>query len=81
MVMNEFDKVFQKRFRKLDSDWKLKIKKQIVRIIENPEIGKPMRYERKDTREVYIAPYRLSYAFLKRENKIIFLEIYHKDKQ
>ena len=81
MVMNEFDKVFQKRFKKLDSDWKLKIKKQIVKVIENPEFGKPMRYGRKNTREVYIAPYRLSYAFLKNENKIIFLEIYHKDEQ
>ncbi len=58
-----------------------KVKKQIMRIIENPEIGKPMRYARKGTREVYIKPFRLSYAYLEKEGKLIFLDIYHKDEQ
>ena len=60
---------------------KEKIKKHIQKIIEAPEIGKPMRYARKDSREVYIGSFRLSYAFLKTENKIIFLDLYHKDEQ
>jgi len=58
-----------------------KIKKQIKKIIENPEIGKPMRYVRNGTREIYISSFRLSYAYLKEEDKIIFLDLYHKDKQ
>ena len=58
-----------------------RIKKQIRKIIENPEIGKPMRYTRKGTREVYVGSFRLSYRYLKEENKLIFLDIYHKDQQ
>ncbi len=40
-----------------------------------------MKYGRKDTREVYIPPFRLSYAYIKEEDKIIFLDLYHKDEQ
>jgi len=58
-----------------------KIKKQIKKIIENPEIGKPMRHARRGTREVYIGSFRLSYAYIKDENKLIFLDLYHKDEQ
>ncbi len=58
-----------------------KIKKQIKKIIENPEIGKPMRYGRKGTREIYVGSFRVSYAYVKEENKVIFLDIYHKDEQ
>lgn len=58
-----------------------KIKKKIKKIIQNPEIGKPMMYARKGTRELYIGSYRLSYAFIREENKIVFLDLYHKDKQ
>ena len=64
-----------------DNSVKEQVKKQIKRIIENPGIGKPMRYARKGTREVYVGSFRLSYAYLKNENKIIFLDLYHKDEQ
>ena len=60
---------------------KERIKNQIEKIIQNPEIGKPMRYGRKGTREVYIGSFRLSYAYLREKNKIIFLDLYHKDEQ
>ncbi len=64
-----------------DLTTKEKIKKQVEKIIEDPEIGKPMKYDRKGTRELYVAPYRLAYVFIASENKIIFLDIYHKDNQ
>lgn len=64
-----------------DEPLKEKIQKQIIKIIDNPEIGKPMQYNRKGTRELYIPPFRLSYAFIKEENKIILLDFYHKDEQ
>ena len=64
-----------------DNLMKTQIKKQIIKIIQNPEIGKPMMYDRKGTREIYIKPFRISYCYLKNENKIIFLELYHKKKQ
>jgi len=40
-----------------------------------------MRFNRKGTREIYIPSFRLSYAYLKHENKTIILDSYHKDKQ
>ena len=60
---------------------KEQIKKQVEKIIENPEIGKPMRYSRKGTRELYVNPYRLAYAYYQREEKIVFIDLYHKDEQ
>ena len=54
---------------------------QIKKIVDNPEIGKPMKYERKGTREVYVGSYRLAYAFIIEEDKLIFLDFYHKDEQ
>lgn len=64
------DKIIQKRVKKL-----------VKKIIDNPEIGKSMKYARKGTREVYIKPFRISYAYLKNKNTLIFLDLYHKDKQ
>ena len=56
-----------------------KVKAQILKIIETPTIGKPMRYDRRGTREVYIKPYRLAYGY--ENNTVIFLTLYHKDEQ
>ncbi len=82
MVKVSFDSLFEKKVKKIKSnDLKDKVKKQIVKVVKNPEIGKPMRNVRKGTREVYISPYRLSYAFIAEEGKIIFLDLYHKDEQ
>lgn len=74
----DFLKIISKTKNQSDKE---KIKKQIEKILDNPEIGKPMMYGRKGARGVYIAPYRLAYSYIPSENKIIFLEIYHKDEQ
>jgi addiction module RelE/StbE family toxin len=82
MVTVYYESRFKKGFKKINnSSNKEKIKKQIRKIIESPESGKPMRYQRKGTRELYVQPYRISYAFLEEENKIVFLDLYHKNKQ
>lgn len=82
MVKARFDPFFKKRFSKIkDRLLKEKIKKQVLKIKNNPEIGKPMRYDRRGTREVYIPPFRLSYKYLKERNRIFFIVIYHKDEQ
>lgn len=60
---------------------KERVNKQMEKINDNPEIGKPMRYARKGTRELYIGSFRLSYAYISEENKLIFLDLYHKDEQ
>ncbi|MBS3079077.1 type II toxin-antitoxin system RelE/ParE family toxin [Candidatus Pacearchaeota archaeon] len=64
-----------------DNNLKERVAKQIAKIIENPEIGKPMSYNRKGTRELYVSPFRLSYAFISHQNTIYFLDLYHKDEQ
>lgn len=75
-------KEFERTVKKIrDELLREKVYKQITKIIENPEIGKPMRYSRKGTREVYISPFRLSYSYIKEEDRIIFLALYHKDEQ
>ena len=82
MVRVIYDDNFKKIFSKIkDNSFLEKIKKQIKKIIENPEVGKPMRNVRKGTKEVYIKSFRLSYVFHKERNTIEFLDIYHKKKQ
>lgn len=80
MVDVRFTKEFRNSVRKLSkTPICILIKKQIRKIVENPSIGKPMRYQRKGTREVYIKPYRLAYYYV--DDTIIFMDIYHKDEQ
>ena len=82
MLNIEYKKGFLKIISKINNQAdKEKIKKQVEKILENPEIGKPMMYGRKGTREVYVAPYRLAYSYNPSENRIVFLDIYHKDEQ
>ncbi len=82
MVKSNFHPDFQKTFSKIrDNALKERIIKLFEKIRENPEIGKPMRHDRKGTREVHIPPFRLSYAYIKEEDKIVFLDLYHKDEQ
>ena len=59
----------------------IKVEKLVIKIIENPEIGKPMRFDRKETRELRVSPFRLNYIYDKVREILIFLDIYHKDEQ
>ena len=80
MLEIEYKQDFLKKISKIKHKGvKEQIKNQIRKIIELPEIGKPMKYIRKGTRELYVKPYRLAYAY--QEDKLIFLDIYHKDGQ
>jgi mRNA-degrading endonuclease RelE of RelBE toxin-antitoxin system len=73
---------FKKTFSKIkDTLLKEKIIKQIEKIKINPEVGKPMRFNRKGTREVYISPFRLSYEYFKDKELVYILDIYHKEEQ
>jgi len=82
MVEVIFDEKFKNLFSKIkDSLTKEKIIKQISKIKENPETGKPMRFSRKGTRELYIPPFRLSYLYDYAKQKVFILDLYHKDKQ
>ena len=82
MVEIHFDKKFTKIFSKIkDELLRTKIKNQIKKISENPEIGKPMRYGRKGTRESYIPPFRISYSYFIKEKVVYVLDLYHKKGQ
>jgi len=81
LVIEHLPDFLRKIERLKDNRLKEKVKKQIAKIIQEPETGKPMRYSRKGTREVHVLPFRLSYTYLPQENKIIFLDLYHKDEQ
>ena len=80
MVIVIFDPVFKKNFKKIkDNSAKEKIIKQISKIKDNPKVGKPMMYDRKGTRELYIPPFRLSYRI--EGDRVYILALYHKDFQ
>ena len=82
MVKAFFHEKFKKIFKKIkDKELKQKIIKQISKIKENPKIGKSMRNVRKGTRELYIRPFRLSYSYIEKEDKVVILDFYHKDEQ
>ena len=82
MVDVTFSDNFKKDFNKIkNKNLRKKIIKQIQKIKENPITGKPLRYSRKGTRELYVKPFRLSYAWSEPENKVFVLGLYHKDSQ
>lgn len=74
---NKFIKIYEK----LDKSIKIKADKILEKITDNPEIGKPMQYSRKGTRELYIKPFRFSYKYVKEIDTIYLLNLYHKDEQ
>ena len=81
MVNVKTSEKFEKILNKLDKSLKIQIDKLIDKLINNPEMGKPMMYQRKGTREVYIGSFRLSYSFDRNSNAIFLLDFYHKDEQ
>lgn len=82
MVNVIFDEHLQRTISKIkDQEVQKSVKNKIKKIIENPDIGKPMRNIRKGTREVYVGHFRLSYTYHKERDVIEFLDFYHKDEQ
>jgi addiction module RelE/StbE family toxin len=66
MVISEI--VWSDKFRRevtkiKDNKLKEKLQKQIRNIVEYPELGKPLRYDLKGERTIYIKPYRLIYSY------------------
>ena len=57
---------------------KEKIKKQIIKIIKNPDIGKPLRFRLKGERTVYVKPYRMIYTLIK--DKLYLLRFEHRER-
>jgi len=82
MVTVASSTTFEKTVRKLrDNRVKERLKVQIQKVVKDPDIGKLMRYSRKNTREVYVPPFRLSYYYDENKDLLVFLALYHKYEQ
>ena len=66
---------FIKQIKHLDSFLLEKLKRQITKILENPEIGKPLNYKRGE-RSIYLWPFRIVYAII--DEGLIFLKFEHR---
>ena len=72
---------FEKAIKHIkDKSLKEKIKKQIKKILENPEIGDFLSYDRKGERKIYIPPFRLIYKHDKEKEAIILINFEHRSK-
>jgi len=72
-----YTRKFEHDIRKLrDGLLKEKLEKQIRKIAEDPEAGKPLRYGLKGEWTVHIAPYRLIYAV--QGNRLLLLRFEHR---
>lgn len=55
---------FEDAFRKIrDANLKDRIRKQIEKLLERPEAGKPLRWAHRGERRLRIGTYRLLYAY------------------
>ncbi len=78
MVRVTFSESFEKEFRKIkDETTKEKIRKQIAKLLNNPESGKPLMYSLKGERTIYVKPYRIIYAL--KADEVILLAFHHRD--
>jgi len=76
MVEVVYTEKFEREFRKTDKSIKEKAQKQIKKIMIDPEIGKPLKFNLKGERTVYVKPFRIIYAFF--NNTIYFLRFEHR---
>ena len=78
MVRVIYSKEFEQDVKKVrDKSVKERMIKQVEKILKNPEIGKPLRYNLKGERSVCVSPYRLVYALV--DDKIFLLRFRHRD--
>lgn len=65
-----FSEQFKKDFKKIkDKTIRLKIIKQIKKLSNSPDVGKPLKYNLKNHRSIRIPPFRIIYRI--ESNKII----------
>ncbi len=70
---------FEKEVKKLrDNATKTRVIKDIDKIMENPEVGKPLRFALKGERTIRIAQYRLIYSLI--GGKLYLLCFEHRSK-
>ena len=76
MVDVIYTEKFEQEFKKADASVKEKAVKQLNKIIQDPETGKPLRYDLKGERTVYVKPFRIIYSYS--NSTIYFLRFEHR---
>jgi mRNA interferase RelE/StbE len=72
-----FSENFKKDFKKIkDKKSRIKIIKQLQKLSENSEVGKPLRYKLKGYRTIRIKPFRIIYKI--ENNRIIINNFEHR---
>jgi mRNA-degrading endonuclease RelE of RelBE toxin-antitoxin system len=68
---------FKKDLNKIkNKSCQIKIKKIIQKIMENPDVGKPLKYELTDLMSIRISKSRLLYRY--KDNTIVLLKFEHR---
>jgi len=74
-----YTSLFEQAIKKLkDNPLKERIKKQIRKIVQNPSIGKPLKFSKKGERSIRIPPFRIIYAV--QNTTLYFLNFDHRKK-
>ena len=74
-----FSDEFRKEFKKVkDKTTRLRIIKQLKKLSQSPEAGKPLKYDLKNHRSVRIPPFRIIYR-LEKEKIVINCFDHRKD--
>ena len=68
---------FKKSAKHLNSEQRNKLEKTIRKIIEKPDIGKPLRYGRGE-RTLRIKPFRIVYSYRKDIDTLFLLKFEHR---
>jgi len=73
-----FDKEFTRRYKKLDNSLRIEGDKKILKLKENPNFGKPLKYF-SNLFELHLQMYRIFYIVDHNRIKILFIGVEHKD--
>jgi len=73
-------KEFEKDFKKLDDNFKKKIKNKIIEIVENPERYKHLHYDLKDSCRIRIEKLRVLFSYNIQRQELYLEKIVFKHK-
>ncbi|HIH19370.1 TPA: type II toxin-antitoxin system RelE/ParE family toxin [Candidatus Micrarchaeota archaeon] len=69
---------FERAVRKIkDEAIKHRVKNQVAEILDRPDMGKPLRFDRKGERSVWVPPFRIIYSA--EGNTVTFLNFGKRD--
>jgi len=68
---------FKKSVKHLNDEQRVKLEKVILKILREPDIGKPLKYSRGE-RSIRITPFRIVYSFRKDIETLYLLKFEHR---